>query len=496
MPTTIVAAAGAAWASASAAVAAASWTTIISTAFTVASIGFSAVQSYQQQQAAKRARAAAQAGLDQQGLQFVSRSTVAPWQTVYGRVYKSGPVFFEAVKPPHYYVGVILASHRIDGIEKFYINGREITVDDAGNVTSAPFYRNGISRARISVRLGLDDQAVDPLILADFPSVGAEFRQRGHATLVLRADYGADIDEFQAIWNGEVPAPAALIRGKRVYDPRDPLQDPAAPATWRWSLSPTLIAVDYLRSEFGGRLAGVTWDWATIGASAAHDQSHVATLTGTEPRYEASGVVDTTAAAIDGIRALLLTNRGRFVDSPDGMAILSGGYASPVYTIHDGLLRGGLELQADAARAEIVNTIRTRLINPDSQYQVADGPVYQDAKYLAADGQAYEKTLALEWVQGVSRGQRLAKAFVEDARRGRSLRTLLELEAMQLEPGDVVVVDLTVASAANGLYMVERVAFAEAFTAVAVDLVEFSNDIYAFDPAKDEKPFTFEVKEV
>lgn len=477
------------------------WGTVISTALTVASVGMSAYQGYQQRLAIKKAKAAQQAALDQQGLQFAARGTVQPWQTVYGRVYKSGNVFFEQVNPPFYYVGVVLASHEIDAIEKLFINGDEITVDAQGYVLTKPFWQtdtvtagssgttwsNVNSRAQISIRLGTMDQAADPILLADFPALGASFRQAGHATMVLKAHYGRDIDEFQEIWGSEAPTPQALIRGKRVYDPRVSTQDPDDAATWAWSQSPTLIGMDYLRSEFGGRLTDSTYNWPRVAVSARTDDTGVLTLSGAyEPQFICSGVIDTTASAVDVLRQVLLSNRGRLVTSPDGLFIQSGGWTEPVFTIHDGLVAGAFDYQASAERSAVVNTVPTRIIDPSAGYQLVDGPTYIDAAALAEDGRKYEAPLDLSFVQGGSRAQRLAKAFVEDARRGRALQMPLDIEAMCLEPGDTVLVDLSFCTIVNGLYSVENVEFNESFTGVSVTLAETSPAISHFDPSTDE----------
>lgn len=475
--------------------------TVISTAITVASIGMSAYQGYQQRQALKKAKAAQQAALDQQGLQFAGRGTVQPWQTCYGRVYKSGNVFFEQVKPPFYYVGIVLASHEIDGIEKLYINSQEVALDAQGYVLTKPFWQDDLAtanssgvawsnqnaRAQISIRLGKTDQDADPILLADFPALGANFRQAGHATIVLKAHYGRDIDEFQELWGSEAPTPQALFRGKKVYDPRQSSQSPDDPSTWAWSQSPTLISIDHLRSEFGGRLEGTTYNWRRLADSARIDDTAVLKLDGTyEPQFMCSGVVDTTASVIDVQRQFLLCNRGRLVSSPDGLFVQAGGWTDPVFTIHDGLIAGPFDYQADNPRSSIVNKVRTRIIDPSANYQLVDGPTYTDAAALAADGREYETTLDLSFVQGGSRAQRLAKAFVQATRFGRALKIPVDIEAMCLEPGDVVVVDLSFATIVNGTYTVEDTEFNENFTGVYLTLVETSPKISHFDPQADE----------
>ncbi len=477
--------------------------TWLSFGLTVASIAYSAYQQQQMRSAAKRAKLAAMAAMDAQGFRFSGRGTAQPWQTAYGRVFKSGNIFFEQVKPPFYYVGVVLASHEIDGIEKLFINGREISLDSAGYVTSKPFFDgdgaavtpnisglswdNNKSRCRVSVRLGKDDQAADPILVTDWPSLGATFRQQGHATMVLKCHYGTDNDDFQRAWSSEAPTPQAIFRGKKVYDPRDAVQDENDKTTWKWSLSPTLCGTDYLRSDFGGRLSTATYAWKRTAESATVEDTAVVTKAGVvEAQYVCSAVIETSMSAVDGLRQFMLCNRSRFISTPSGMAIMAWRWSNSVFTIHDGILAGPFDYQSDTARKDLVNMVRTRIVDPGSNYLVVDGPSYEIDAMISDDGQRYEVTLDLSFSPGASRAQRLTKAFVEDARRGRSLKIPLDIEAMCLEPGDTVTVDLGMTTVVNGTYSVESVAFSESYTGVTVSLVETAPEIGYFNPEVDE----------
>ena len=78
---------------------------------------------------------------------------------------------------------------------------------------------------KFSFRNGTRTQAIDPILAAQFPELGAGFRQRGVATLVVEADWGADLDEYQLLWGSlGRPNPTLILRGVPVYDPRDPTQ--------------------------------------------------------------------------------------------------------------------------------------------------------------------------------------------------------------------------------------------------------------------------------
>jgi len=483
---------------ASFAVGGATLTITVGTVLTALTLAGSAYLTYQQQLAAKKAQRGlagliGSVGVGPEGQQFPSRSTTAPWQTVYGQTRKSGAVFFEHVQPPFYYLGFVLASHRIDSVVRTYMNGVPLDLDSNGDALNAPYAIGTRRLLRVSIRLGTDDQPVDPIIAALAPSLPAgdpakdpEFRQRGHATMVVRMDYGANDDEWRSVWS-DGQNPTALIRGKRVYDPRDPTQSRDDASTWKWSDAPTLVAGDLMRSQDHGRVSADLIKWSSNARGAAIDNEMTLTKSGAlERRYVCNGVIDTTSSAVDALRTILACNRGRLAWTGDGYSIQSGRVNDPVFTIHQAIVRGGIEYRTDVPRDRLVNTVRTRIVRPDKDYQVDEGPMYIRSDLVTSDGAPFELTLDLPLSEGTSRAQRLAKAALETARLGRSLRMTLEIEAIVLEPGDVVRVDIASLPWVNGLYVVERCGFTEDFAGIFVDIAETSTAIDAFNPATDE----------
>lgn len=82
------------------------------------------------------------------------------------------------------------------------------------------------------------------------------------------------------------PQCAAIWRGRRLYDPREPAQDPDTPATWTYSTNPTLATADYRRSAVYGM--GRAIDWASVETCA--DANDV--LLGGQPRSEINLLLD------------------------------------------------------------------------------------------------------------------------------------------------------------------------------------------------------------
>jgi hypothetical protein len=102
-----------------------------------------------------------------------------------------------------------------------------VFIDSNGLATSVPFSDGGNVYLKVSFRNGSINQAIDPIIAADFPSMPATFRQRGHATLVMRAHYGfgsgfqEQDDDHKRIYGDQgLLQPLTRFRGAKCYDPR------------------------------------------------------------------------------------------------------------------------------------------------------------------------------------------------------------------------------------------------------------------------------------
>lgn len=439
-------------------------------------------------------------GVDQSVKQNVRQADV-PQRRCYGTTRTGGAIFFyEAIKP-YLYVGYAYNAGPIDSIVSWRLNGKNYSVDTAGNALDAPFRRaaDGFVFVQHSIRYGASDQAIDPILAADFPALPSTFRQRGSATVVFKAHYGGNRDEHDSIYgSGGQFEPLLTIRGAKVYDPRDPAQDRDNSSTWKWSDTASLIIADYIRDPIFGRVPPDRIDWDSVAASATRDEEPVALASGGwQKRYTINGVVDTSQRPEEVIRSMLTANRGRVVMTGGLMRIISGGVPDPVMTIHDGLVIGPVEARSATARANLINRVKTEFIAPDREWTTANGPVYDREDLQDEDGAIYEQSITLPFTDTHQRAQRLAKAFLLDARYGRFVTVQCTNEAILLEAGDIVQIDLTWLPSATGLYTVEKAEMLEGFNGVALSLSEYSSDIEnGWVPAADEQPFDISPTEI
>lgn len=437
-------------------------------------------------------------------------------RVVYGRIRTGGDMFLEKAEAPYLYHGFLYCSRQIEGFERLDIGTDIIAIhtpsgllptnqiitplgklDTDGNIVSEPDYAANL---RGSFRVGATNQTIDPLLDADFTSLTANFRQRGIATGVYRYDWGGStFDERQAMWgDGSAPNPFVIIKGVKVYDPRDPTQDRDTESTWKWSNNAALVQADYLRQPYGGRIDPDDIDWDMVREAADYDDESVGTLSGEMiRRHTIDGVVTLNQRPNQVLQSMLSANRG-FVCEQAGMVWVSSSKPqTSVLTIHDGLLTGGLEFQPAKAKRDQVNRVASRFIAAERNYQECDGPLLDRTDLQGTDGELLAATLALPFTLDYRRVERLQKQFLETARMGKQLTVRLSLRALAEAAAPLlnraVTVDSELFAPANGTYRVQTVGFAEDYSSLELQLIGYDASIERdWNPAEDEMPFVVE----
>lgn len=417
-----------------------------------------------------------------------SRQAIPSQRVIYGYVRVGGAVFFlDDSKPPYLYLGLMLSKRRITNVFQTYVGTNPVEFDTVAENTisstvTAP-YRSGGGTVRLfqCFRDGDPDQVMDAILAADFPNLDAEFRQRGIATMMMKFRFGPNAEEHQAIW-GNVQIPNVLfdVAGAPVYDPRDPTQDMDDEDTWKFSNNAALVQADYLRQPYGGRQPTSKMRWDEIALAADYDDSLVGIADGTlQRRYTIDGVITLNQIPVDVMGAMLQANRGFVVQHNGRMWVTSSRPQDPVMTIHDNMLVGKIDFRGSAPKKSLVNKVRTRFVAPDREYQIVDGPVLESTELETEDGEVLEAPISLSFTREHQRAQRIAYAYRQDSRLGKSISCQVSLDALGLRAGLVVKFWSVLFPMMNGIYFIEETLFAEDFSSIQLVLNEYDKDIDA-----------------
>lgn len=433
-------------------------------------------------------------GFIDQGHKILARQAVPTQRFILGRALVSGPLFFLEKKPPYLYYGIILASHEIDGVDEIRMGNTRIFVDGDGNATSPPYKDGSDTFFQVSIRNGTDDQAIDPILSADFPELAAKaatWRQRGHATAVCKMDYGNSTSQHEEIWGNEQPNPLFLVRGAKVYDPRKTSHNVNNKDTWEFSDNSSLCQAYYLTHSKGARVNWNDIDQSDLAIAADADDEFVALKDGTtEKRYTCNGVVDLKDKPIDIVNNLLTSNFGKLIWHNGKYRFISGTPRSAVWSLNDGDLRGAVEARYEQTRSGTANIVQTVFASSEREYQNANGPELRNETYIAQDGEEHSIQVELPFTDNHTRAQRIGKIAMEASRFGKQLKRKESIDNILMSASDIINVESESIPNINTTFEVSTIKLSEDGTEIEIDLEEYSDSIFAWDAQTDEQDFT------
>lgn len=394
---------------------------------TVASVAVGSVMARRQQKKAEAA-ARAQALANLKDVQNVVRSAVEPQSIVYGKTLVGGniPFWFTTgdVGQFHHWAQVI-ASHRVDGVEAYYVGDEQVTVDAGGWVTTAKYCRGGTTPL-IRIRLLDGSQAAldSELVTASDGALTSNDAGRGLAYLYVR--WEADYDVF-----GQVGPPTirCVVRGKPLFDPRTGLTT--------WSDNAALAVRDYLTSYQGLRCTASEINDADVIASAnVCDELVPLTGGGSQKRYTVNGALSCGANLKDNLETLTDAMAGMTVWTQGQWSVQAGAWQVPVAELGVDDIVAVEDLIAYTPRRELFNTVTGTYIEPSELFAEKQFPIVTNPTYVNDDsGYVVERDLPMPMCNDPVRAQRMAKIELERARQAVTASVLCKWTAYDLRPG-------------------------------------------------------------
>lgn len=443
----------------------------------------------------------------------IIRSAIANRQIIYGRAAVSGPLIFAASSTDNntLHLVISLAGHEVDALEEVWFGddlvGTRATVatsgtpgtpetpawnDEFGNyhppvpaTPGTPGQKIGdvltgdyAGYAQIKLLSGSDNQTADADLIAANVGWTAAHRLQGTAALYVKLTYSRD--KFPR----GIPNIKAQIRGKKLYDPRTGIT--------AWSDNVALAVRDYLTSSYGlGSDDAEMDDTALIAAANLCDEAVTLAGGGTEARYTCNGVFD-LGQTPRSIMEALLSGCGGALTWPAGLWTLNvASYTSPVMSLDEDDLAGGVQVRARVPRQDLYNAIKGTYVDPDKSWQPTDFPPITNATYAAQDGAQIFRDIALPVTTSPATAQRLAKIMVEKSRQGITVQVPLKLTAFKVATWDNVSLSLSALGWSSKVFKVTGWTFAEngsvnlTLQEEAAACYTWSAEETAIDPAPD-----------
>lgn len=363
------------------------------------------------------------------------RSPIASRQIIYGRSKVSGVVVYlstTGTKNEYLHIVVAMAEHEVEEIGDVYF-GEDLALTGSGSSANQGRF---VGKAQIYKQLGGSAQVAQPQLVAatagltDGKWTNAH-RLRGIAYVYVQLTWDAEV-----FANG-IPNISAIVKGKKVYDPRT--------TTTVWSANPALCLRDYLTSDLGMAMTSAEIDDSAVTAAAniCDEQVQILPLSPTayENRYECNGVLSTSETPDSNIGKLLSAMGGLVAYSGGKVVMYAAGYRIPTLTLDEKHFAGGMSVQTRTSARDRVNGVKGVYVSEKNDWQVSDFPSIAPSAYYTADNSVrYWRDVVLPFTTSSSCAQRLSVIELRRAREEITFSARFRLEAMQLRAGDTVMI--------------------------------------------------------
>ena len=437
--------------------------------------------------------------------QSTVKSTTESRKIIYGEALVSGPLSFVSVAGSNnkdLYQAIALAGHEVESITDIYFDNEKIlssqiasglnTGQDSstlGRVTAGTFGpKNSKPICVINKHLGTATQAADPMLLFKFGNYTAAHQGKGVAYIATKFTFDEDSSET---WDKYSPQNIkALVKGKKVYDPRLDTSAGANPTNASYiaySDNPALCLADYLLdSDSGMGILPAKIDWAAIVVAAnGCDVSVAIPNSATEKRFTCNGVIFTTDSHRDNINKILSSMNGNIVYSNGKYVVSAGIFEAPSGDLTETDLISGLSINTSIQRSERFNTVKGLFIDPGQAHKSTEFPPVQLADAVARDnGEVLEREVQLPMTNSSFMAQRISNKMIQLSDQQKVVTFPANLSALRIMVGDRVRVSIEELGWTQKVFQCMAWTFSEE-GGVSLTLREDSSTSYA-DPAANE----------
>ena len=421
-------------------------------------------------------------GAQLQGITQTSRDPAGSRKLVYGQIRVGGQVVFidnSGSENEYLHLVIAFASHEIESFEEFWFNDKQVYAN--GAVTS-----NWTDVVTITKFDGSQTTADSTLTTVSSKWTDSHVLN-GIAYAHLRLKW--DQDKFPQ----GVPNVSAVIKGKKVYDPRDSNQSATDSSTWTYSQNPALCLRDYfVDSKYGlGEDYTLIDDTALENAADLCDESVSLSGGGTQNRYKLNGVIDTDNQIKDNIEQMLSAMGGRLSYSGGKYFIAGAEYQAPTVSFDEADCVADIQVQTRQSRRAGYNGVKGIFVSEEKDYKVLDYPAQISSTYATEDGDPIYLDMPLPFVTNNFQAQRIAKIALLKSRQQTVLTMTVNLKGLRVKVGDTINVSNTHLGYSSKVFEVIDYSLAIAdggVLAVNLTCMETASAVYDWDTS-DEADF-------
>ena len=386
------------------------------------------------------------------GTKFAGRSPTAPRQIIYGRARVGGTITHMQTSGTDnnlLSIIVVLAGHEVEELETVRVNDTNLTTTSSGGfqyATNSEFTNSdndnkfGVSNSLLRFRFKDGSQTTADSTIVGATNLGNSDKFTSCAYVLVQMVF--DSEKFSSL-----PNLSFIVKGKKVYDPRNPS---AAPA---FSTNPALCIRDYLTdTQYGlkakdseildttaiGGFAGAantcdtptSLQTATVSIAQTNSTTIPITssgltlikagdtvtgsgITGTvtvtqrrgnnvfldtavtvaqgvtlsfgQPAHTANGLADFSTNGKAVLEGLLSSCAGKFSYVNGRFLMFAGASVTPEMTIEDDNVLSPISINTKSGQGESYNQVKSVFVDSNQNFTATDTPLYSDSTFLAND---------------------------------------------------------------------------------------------------------------
>lgn len=375
-------------------------------------------------------------------------SNVQPIPVIYGKRRVGGSEFRATVgdKNEYIYRILVLCEGQIDSVEKIFLNDDESTRDKYNGLITTELKNGTINQTASSLLLnGALSGTNNSTKLSSWTS---NHKAQSVAYLVVRLKFDADV------FSNGLPLLNALVKGKKVYDPR--LDSTVAngnglhrfgqenESTHAWSENPALCILDFLTNNIYGRgipISQIDIQSFITEANYCDDLQNFNDSSGntfTAKRYTCNGLVNTEQPSIRSLRELLLSCRGKLVLS-DKYKLIIDKPTTAVFTFDKNNMVGEWNIFGLGVK-DFKNKINARFADINNNYDQTIHVVSSSTFLEADNNRILDASVFYPFVVEHSRADVLTQHTLKESRLKWGITFTATLEAISVEAMDLVYV--------------------------------------------------------
>lgn len=301
-----------------------------------------------------------------------------------------------------------------DAVVGVYLNDDKVEVVN-NIVQRLPDKRYQSNYVHVGWTLGRPIETAFAAIVSRLPSIWTnDHRGDGVVTGYLTKSPESDKYFLETYPQGDNVQLSLVGRWKKVFDPRDPAQNPYDPATWKWSDNAALALIWYL-------MVRRSYDWNTRFApqiplllAAINDCDVIMPLRagGTEKRYRTALSYRLTDEPSAIIASMLACFDGWFALNDAGEVLLySGRYYPPTMTLGPDLIASYTHASGTAVE-DAINEVTVQYVSDQHDWKMVDAQSWRDEDAIARSGKEPNSADLNAAVPSFTQGRRLAKRMM------------------------------------------------------------------------------------